>query len=78
MFFLFQIKIIMFTEERIYKTHVFAVTIKSLYCAYAYVILKVPYLQATWCLTVICTSKNLEGEVNIDDVRSLFLSEHQF
>ena len=77
-FFLLQLKFIMFIEARIYIIHAFVNTMKSLYCVYVCVVFKLKSLWISWPATVSCTSKNLGEGTNIDEVPSLFLSEHQY
>ena len=76
--FLLQLKFIMFIEARIYIIHAFVTTMKSLCCAYAYVVFTLKSLWTSGPATVIRTPKNLREEANIDKVPSLFLSEHQY
>ena len=76
--FLLQLKFIMFIEARIYIIHAFVTTMKSLCCAYAYVVFTLTSLSTSGPATVICIPKNLGEEANIDKVPSLFLSEHQY
>ena len=78
MLFLLQLKLIMFIEARIYIIHAFVNTRKSLYCVYVCVVFKLKSLWISWPATVSCTSKNLGEGTSIDEVPSLFLSEHQY
>ena len=78
MLFLLQLKFIMFIEARIYIIHAFVTTMKSLCCAYAYVVFTLKSLWTSEPTTGIRTPNNLREEANIDKVPSLFLSEHQY